>query len=84
MGIGFTDWMKFGVPVVLILMPCGIALLYLVTRPRLSHRVEIQDVTINWTRERKVTLAIFLTTVVPGSAHNPSPTPLAVFRNSTP
>ncbi|MGL5200060.1 MAG: SLC13 family permease, partial [Aeromonas veronii] len=33
-------------------------------RPRLSHRVEIQDVTINWTRERKVTLAIFLTTVV--------------------
>jgi sodium-dependent dicarboxylate transporter 2/3/5 len=64
MGIGFTDWMKFGVPVVLILMPCGIALLYLVTRPRLSHRVEIQDVTINWTRERKVTLAIFLTTVV--------------------
>ncbi len=64
MGIGFTDWMKFGVPVVLILMPCGIALLYLVTRPQLNHRVEIQDVTINWTRERKVTLAIFLTTVV--------------------
>ncbi|ABO90338.1 NadC family protein [Aeromonas salmonicida subsp. salmonicida] len=46
MGIGFTDWMKFGVPVVLILMPCGIALLYLVTRPQLNHRVEIQDVTI--------------------------------------
>ncbi|CAJ1791951.1 hypothetical protein OEJJJPPD_00666 [Aeromonas salmonicida] len=34
------------------------------TRPQLNHRVEIQDVTINWTRERKVTLAIFLTTVV--------------------
>lgn len=64
MGIGFTDWMKFGIPVVLILLPCGIALLYLVTRPQLNHSVEIQDVTIHWTRERKVTLAIFLTTVV--------------------
>ncbi|MFB2832500.1 DASS family sodium-coupled anion symporter [Aeromonas jandaei] len=64
MGIGFTDWMKFGIPVVLILMPCGIALLYLVTRPQLNHKVETQDVAINWTHERKVTLAIFLTTVV--------------------
>lgn len=64
MGISFTDWMKFGMPVVLILMPCGIALLYLVTRPDLSHRVESQHVTIHWTRDRKVTLAIFLVTVV--------------------
>ncbi|MGY3869672.1 SLC13 family permease [Aeromonas crassostreae] len=64
MGISFTDWMKFGMPVVLILMPCGIALLYLVTRPDLSHRVESQHVTIHWTRDRKATLAIFLVTVV--------------------
>ncbi|MFM4703572.1 SLC13 family permease [Aeromonas bivalvium] len=64
MGISFTDWMKFGMPVVLILMPCGIALLYLVTRPDLSHRVESQHVTIHWTRDRKVTLAIFLVTVM--------------------
>ncbi|MFM4717692.1 SLC13 family permease [Aeromonas bivalvium] len=64
MGISFTDWMKFGMPVVLILMPCGIALLYLVTRPDLSHRVESQHVTIHWSRDRKATLAIFLVTVV--------------------
>ncbi|EOD55915.1 SLC13 family permease [Aeromonas molluscorum] len=64
MGISFTDWMKFGMPVVLILMPCGIALLYLVTRPDLSHRVESQQVTIRWTRDRKATLTIFLITVV--------------------
>ena len=64
MGISFTDWMKFGMPVVLILMPCGIALLYLVTRPDLGHRVESQHVTIHWTRDRKATLAIFLVTVV--------------------
>ncbi|MGK4473198.1 SLC13 family permease [Aeromonas molluscorum] len=63
MGISFTDWMKFGMPVVLILMPCGIALLYLVTRPDLSHRVESQQVTISWTRDRKATLTIFLITV---------------------
>ncbi|MFM4962768.1 DASS family sodium-coupled anion symporter [Aeromonas bivalvium] len=64
MGISFTDWMKFGMPVVLILMPCGITLLYLVTRPDLSHRVESQHVTIHWSRDRKATLAIFLVTVV--------------------
>ncbi|MFG0833450.1 SLC13 family permease [Aeromonas bivalvium] len=64
MGISFTDWMKFGMPVVLILMPCGIALLYLVTRPDLSHRVESQHVTIHWSWDRKATLAIFLVTVV--------------------
>ncbi|MGY3867199.1 SLC13 family permease [Aeromonas bivalvium] len=64
MGISFTDWMKFGMPVVLILMPCGIALLYLVTRPDLSHRVESQHVTIHWSRDRKATLVIFLVTVV--------------------
>ncbi|MGL5842468.1 MAG: SLC13 family permease [Aeromonas hydrophila] len=62
MGLSFTDWMKFGLPVVLLLMPCGIAVLYLVTRPQLNLRVACQAVTIRWTRERKLTLAIFLTT----------------------
>lgn len=64
MGLGFTDWLKFGIPVVLIFMPVGIGLLYLVTRPNLSHKVSTERVTIEWTGQRKVTLLIFLTTVL--------------------
>lgn len=64
MGLGFTDWMKFGIPVVLIFMPVGIGLLFLVTRPNLSHQVSTEKVTIQWTGQRKTTLFIFLTTVL--------------------
>lgn len=64
MGLGFTDWLKFGIPVVLIFMPVGIGLLYLVMRPNLSHQVKSEAVSIRWTGQRKVTLAIFLTTVL--------------------
>ena len=39
MGLGFTDWLEFGIPVVIIFMPVGIGLLYWVTRPNLSHQV---------------------------------------------
>lgn len=63
MGIGFTDWLKFGIPVVVIFLPVGIGLLYLVTRPTLSHQVRSQKVSIVWNGERKTTLIIFLTTV---------------------
>ena len=64
MGLGFTDWLKFGIPVVLIFMPVGIGLLYWVTRPNLSHQVSTEQVTIEWTGQRKTTLLIFLTTVL--------------------
>lgn len=64
MGLGFTDWLKFGIPVVLIFMPVGIGLLYLVMRPNLSHQVKSEAVSISWTGQRKATLAIFLTTVL--------------------
>jgi sodium-dependent dicarboxylate transporter 2/3/5 len=64
MGLGFTDWLEFGIPVVIIFMPVGIGLLYWVTRPNLSHQVSTEQVTIEWTGQRKVTLAIFLTTVL--------------------
>ena len=64
MGLSFTDWLKFGIPVVAIFLPVGIALLYLVIRPTLSHQVKSEEVNIVWNNERKTTLAIFLTTVV--------------------
>ncbi len=63
MGLGFTDWMKFGIPVVLIFMPVGIGLLYMVTRPNLSHQVNAEKVTISGP-VNKITLLIFLTTVL--------------------
>lgn len=64
MGLGFTDWLEFGLPVVLIFMPVGIALLYWVIRPNLSHPVTSDKITLIWTSERKMTLTIFLATVL--------------------
>lgn len=64
MNLSFTDWMEFGVPLVLILLPCGIALLYLAVRPDLRHIIETQHTAIQWTAERKTTLIIFLFTVL--------------------
>lgn len=64
MGLSFTDWLKFGIPIVVLCMPLGIALLYLVLRPNLQHRIEAAQVTITWTTARKITLTIFLATVL--------------------
>lgn len=64
MGLSFTDWLKFGMPAVLLLLPCGIALLYWTTRPNLNHRIEQRRVPMQWNIERKTTLMIFLVTVL--------------------
>ncbi|MBC3216599.1 DASS family sodium-coupled anion symporter [Serratia fonticola] len=64
LGLDFIGWMKFGVPVMLVLMPLMVATLYVMLRPRLSHRFEITLESFSWTPVRQVTLGIFLLTVV--------------------
>ncbi|MBP7548161.1 MAG: DASS family sodium-coupled anion symporter [Corallincola sp.] len=63
MGMSFLDWLKFGLPVTLILLPIAIGVLYLTLRPRLNHRVELQLSDFEWTRARRLTLLIFGLTV---------------------
>lgn len=62
-GIGFAEWLRYGVPLALLLWPIMLAVLALLLRPALGGRVAIRPEPLDWTRERIVTLAIFAATV---------------------
>ena len=62
-GIGFAQWLGFGLPAVALLWPLMLGLLWLLLRPRLGGRVELAPVRIDWTRPRMLTVAIFGATV---------------------
>lgn len=61
-GIGFAQWMRIGLPLVAVLLPLMVGVLYLVLRPRLGGRVPIVAEPFAWTRERLTTVAIFALT----------------------
>lgn len=64
-GIGFTQWLAFGLPLVIVLMPLMVLVLYLVLRPRLDGQVTLPDMeTPGWTPARRWTLAVFVLTAV--------------------
>lgn len=61
-GISFGQWMRFGLPLVALLLPLMVGVLYLVLRPRLGGRMVIAHEPIEWTRQRRITVMIFLLT----------------------
>ncbi|MFI8416132.1 SLC13 family permease [Serratia sp. NPDC078593] len=63
LGLDFVGWMKFGIPVVIVLMPLMVGTIYLMLRPNLKHRFETQLEHFSWTQSRWITLGIFLLTV---------------------
>ncbi len=64
LGLSFTDWVAMGLPISLTLLPIAVTVLYLITRPNLNHTFEIRHTTLEWTRSRKITLFIFMVTVM--------------------
>lgn len=63
LGIGFGEWMSFGLPIMLVLMPLLLGVLYLVLRPKLNQKVEmVEQERIDWTMPRVLTIVIFLIT----------------------
>ena len=63
-GLSFTDWMAFGLPVTLVLLPLAVGVLYFLLKPNLNHRFEMNHKPVEWTNGKKITLAIFALTVV--------------------
>jgi sodium-dependent dicarboxylate transporter 2/3/5 len=68
-GIGFAQWMKVGVPAVLLLWPLMLALLWWMLRPALGHHRPAQagagqEPPWEWTRARLLTVTIFGLTVL--------------------
>lgn len=62
-GLDFTEWMTFGLPIALILLPVAIGLLYFMTKPDLSETFELDHEPVQWTNGKCITLFIFLATV---------------------
>ncbi len=61
LGLSFSDWIRFGLPVFLILFPLLFAVLFLLFRPPLDLRVSVpEDYTFRLTRERLLVGLVFL------------------------
>ncbi|MEC6797325.1 DASS family sodium-coupled anion symporter [Photobacterium sp. S4TG1] len=62
-GLSFTEWMAFGVPVTIILLPLTVTLLYITLKPDLNHQFELDHSPIQWSNGKLITMAIFMVTV---------------------
>ncbi len=62
-GLTFTDWMSFGLPTALIMLPIMVAVLYFVLKPDLAGKFELNHEPVTWDKGKVVTLAIFSATV---------------------
>ncbi|WP_131668816.1 SLC13 family permease [Psychrobacter pygoscelis] len=57
----FVDWMKFGIPMMLVLTPLLIGVMYLVLRPNLKVQINVEHSDdIPWTLPRILTIIIFI------------------------
>lgn len=64
LGLDFMGWMKFGVPVMLVSLPVLLAVMYLILRPNLSHKVSLVYEDIPWTMPRVMTIVVFTITAI--------------------
>ena len=63
LGMGFTDWLKFGLPTVLILLPLLVVLLFFIFRPKFSQSFELSEEHFKFGRREFLVLSVFLITV---------------------
>lgn len=64
LGLDFLGWLKFGLPITLVLMPALIGAMYLFLKPRLNQKITINYEHIPWTVSRVLTLVIFVVTAL--------------------
>ncbi|MFG1491858.1 SLC13 family permease, partial [Oceanospirillum sp. HFRX-1_2] len=62
-GISFAQWMKIGIPAVLVMFPVMLLLLWVVFRPDLSRKFEMDDDAKPMGTEQWLTLGVFVITV---------------------
>ncbi|WP_117232599.1 SLC13 family permease [Vibrio maerlii] len=62
-GLSFSEWMFYGVPTAVILLPVAVTVLYFVTKPDLAGSFELNYEPVNWDKGKVVTLGIFAATV---------------------
>lgn len=59
LGFSFADWIKIGIPMVVILLPLMLAVLYFVFKPNLNQKINMELEQIPWTRDRILTTVVF-------------------------
>ncbi|WP_367103318.1 DASS family sodium-coupled anion symporter [uncultured Psychrobacter sp.] len=65
LNIAFVDWMKFGIPIMLVLLPLLLGAMYFVLKPNLNRKVTLdQDDPIAWTTSRILTIIVFIITAL--------------------
>ena len=58
--IAFIDWMKFGIPMMLVLLPLLLGAMYLFLKPNLNRQVTLnEDEPIAWNKPRVLTIIVF-------------------------
>jgi transporter, DASS family len=62
--LGFADWLMYGTPVMLILFPLIIGWLYIIFKPKLGLRFAAEFEKIHMTKQRVLTLVIFITVAI--------------------
>jgi sodium-dependent dicarboxylate transporter 2/3/5 len=64
LGMGFSDWLKLGLPTVSILLPLLFFILYALFRPEGGNGITFEKVEVKLSRERLLVLAVFTLTVL--------------------
>ena len=64
LNLDFAGWMKFGLPMMLALLPLMLFSLFIVLKPNLSAKVEVEHEDIPWTLHRVIAMLIFLAAAV--------------------
>nr|WP_086939370.1 DASS family sodium-coupled anion symporter [Thaumasiovibrio occultus] len=62
-GLTFSEWMKLGLPVSIVLAPLAITILYFTFKPNLNHQFELNHKPVEWNNGKLLTLLIFTLTV---------------------
>lgn len=60
LNISFAEWLKYGIPIVIIFMPMMILVLYMIFRPNLNQHFDISEECIPMDKKKWLTLAIFI------------------------
>lgn len=60
LNISFAEWLGYGLPIMLMLMPLMIGILYVVFKPNLSQKFDFDFEKIEFNRSRIITLVIFV------------------------
>ncbi|OAT25200.1 SLC13 family permease [Proteus myxofaciens] len=63
LNLDFITWMKYGIPIMLVLLPVMFIVMYLMLRPNLKHKFDLKLEVLEWNSKRVIAMVIFLLTV---------------------